>query len=85
MTYSLRVSNSFERDLRKLSASDRERVWTALEEIQKSPYSYKPLRGQLEGTRSARLGTLRIIYTVDEQQKHIILLHVGYRERVYEG
>ena len=40
--------------------------------------------GQLAGTRSARIGDLRIIYTVDEAEKRAILLHVGYRERVYE-
>ena len=84
MKYSLRVSNAFERKLRRLKPRDRERAWTIIDEIQRDPYSYRSLSGQLSGTRSARAGDLRIIYVIDEPEKRIILLHVGHRERVYE-
>jgi addiction module RelE/StbE family toxin len=84
LTYSVRVANSFQRDLRKLTHQDRDRVWKALEEISESPYSNKPLSGQLFGTRSARIGDLRILYIIEEGERRIILLHVGHRERVYE-
>jgi mRNA-degrading endonuclease RelE of RelBE toxin-antitoxin system len=33
---------------------------------------------------SARVGDIRLIYTVDENQELVILLYVGHRERVYE-
>lgn len=84
MKYRLRVSNSFERDLRKLGNLHKEKTWKLIEQIQASPYSYKRLTGQLMGTRSARSGDLRIIYAIDEHDKRVILLHVGQRERVYE-
>jgi mRNA interferase RelE/StbE len=84
LTYSVRVSNKFERDLRKLGRNDQDRVWKVLEEIQKEPYSYKPLGGQLSGMRSARVGDLRVLFTVEENEKRIVLLYVGHRERVYE-
>ena len=84
MSYGIRVSNTFERQLRKLRPRDRERVWTVIKEIQEAPYSYKQLTGQLTGTRSARKGELRILYAVDEDEKRVVLLYVGYRERVYE-
>ena len=84
MKYSLRVSNAFERQLRRLKPEDRERVWTVINEIQQAPHSYKPLGGQLSGTRSARTGDLRIIYALDESEKRVVLLHVGHRERAYE-
>jgi len=84
MKYSIRVSNAFERQLRRLRSQDRQRVWTVLDEIERDPHSYKPLSGQLSGTRSASAGDLRIIYAIDEVEKRVILLHVGHRERVYE-
>jgi len=55
-----------------------------LHEIEQSPHSYKALSGQLTGTHSARVGGLRIIYTIDENEKLIVLLSVGHRESVYE-
>gem|GEM_PF-4802972 len=54
MTYSVRVSNKFERGLRKLSRIDCERIWKLLEGIEADPNLYKPLSGQLSGMRSAR-------------------------------
>jgi mRNA-degrading endonuclease RelE of RelBE toxin-antitoxin system len=84
LKYALRVSNTFERQLRRLGRRDRERVWKAVHEIEASPYSYKPLGGQLAGTNSARVGNLRIVYAVDEPAKRVVLLYVGPRERVYE-
>jgi addiction module RelE/StbE family toxin len=84
MKYSLRVSNAFERQLRRLKPRDRERAWVIIEEIQQDPHVYKSLSGQLSGTRSARAGDLRIIYAVDETEKRVFLLQVGHRERVYE-
>ena len=84
MKYRLRVSNAFERELRRLKQVDRERTWGIIQQIQEAPYSHKALIRKFRGTISARLGNLRIIYTVNEREKRVILLHVGYRERVYE-
>jgi mRNA-degrading endonuclease RelE of RelBE toxin-antitoxin system len=84
LNYTLRISNSFERQLRRLSKADRERVWKLLHEIEQSPYSYKYLGGQLTGTHSARIGDLRVIFAIDERRKRVLLLYVGPRERVYE-
>ncbi len=53
--------------------------------MNKDPYSYKALGGQLAGTHSARTGGLRVIYAIDEKlKKPVILLYVGHRESVYE-
>jgi mRNA-degrading endonuclease RelE of RelBE toxin-antitoxin system len=81
----VRVSNKFERELRKLGRADQDRIWKLLEEIQEEPHSYKLLSGQLSGMRSARTGDLRLLFIIEEKEKRIVLLQVGYRERVYEG
>ena len=41
------------------------------------------LRGQLEGMWSARRGTYRILYRIDEELHEVIVLRVGHRRDVY--
>jgi len=53
------------------------------------PLSEKPyrlggaLRGQLAGLRSARRGSYRIIYRVDDRQDRIEIIHIDHRGGVY--
>ncbi|HSK06516.1 MAG TPA: type II toxin-antitoxin system RelE/ParE family toxin [Acidimicrobiia bacterium] len=42
-----------------------------------------PLRSELEGIRSARRGTYRVLYRVDEQNREIVVLRVGPRHGIY--
>lgn len=43
----------------------------------------KPLRNDLEGPRSARRGDYRVIYTVDDGNRRIEILHIAHRSDVY--
>ncbi|HEY7051655.1 MAG TPA: type II toxin-antitoxin system RelE/ParE family toxin [Mycobacterium sp.] len=43
----------------------------------------KPLRGQWVGLWSARRGTYRVIYRVDETRHRIQIVHIDHRTRVY--
>jgi len=42
-----------------------------------------PLRDELEGIWSARRGTYRVLYRIDEQRKEVIVLRVGHRKGIY--
>jgi mRNA-degrading endonuclease RelE of RelBE toxin-antitoxin system len=42
-----------------------------------------PLRGQLEGVWSARRGTYRVLYRVDDENREVIVLRVGHRRDIY--
>ena len=42
-----------------------------------------PLRGELEGIWSARRGTYRVLYRVDEDSREVIVLRVGHRRDIY--
>ena len=42
-----------------------------------------PLRGELEGIRSARRGTYRVPYRIDEENHEVIVLRVGHRRDIY--
>lgn len=42
-----------------------------------------PLRNELQGLWSARRGTYRILYRIDEERGQVIVLRVGHRRDVY--
>lgn len=42
-----------------------------------------PLRGEVEGVWSARRGTYRILYRIDEENREVIVLRIGHRDDVY--
>jgi mRNA-degrading endonuclease RelE of RelBE toxin-antitoxin system len=43
----------------------------------------KPLRGDLEGLHSARVGGYRVVYEIDEAAGNIDVLHIAHRADVY--
>jgi len=45
----------------------------------------KPLKGQLEGSYSARRGPYRIIYDIDDVKNRIEILRVDHRADVYRN
>ncbi len=52
--------------------------------MKSDPYLGKPLRGELSGKWSLRVGDYRVIYKIDEQEKILTLLNVGHRKAVYK-
>lgn len=56
---------------------------SAIRKLETNPYLGKPLRGELMGKRSLRVGDYRVIYAVDEDKKVVILFTVGHRKAVY--
>lgn len=43
----------------------------------------KPLRGELAGILSARRGTYRVLYRIDEDESLVTILRVGHRGDIY--
>ena len=41
------------------------------------------LRNELEGLWSARRGTYRVLYRIDEKNREVVILRVGHRRDVY--
>ncbi|MEX1249115.1 MAG: type II toxin-antitoxin system RelE/ParE family toxin [Acidimicrobiia bacterium] len=44
-----------------------------------------PLRGELEGIWSARRGTYRVLYRIDDINHEVVVLRVGHRRDVYRA
>lgn len=45
----------------------------------------KPLRSELEGTRSARRGDYRVLLHVDEAHRTIVILDINHRAHIYRA
>jgi len=69
--------------IRDLPPSTKHRVGDALREIADSPLAGKPLRDDLAGLRSYRLGGFRIVYQV--KGRLIQVVTVGPRRNVYSA
>ena len=81
----VRISARAEPDIarlpEKIAVACVEFIFGALAE---NPYRVgTELRGQLAGLRSARRGSYRIIYQVDEERHRIDVVHIDHRGDVY--
>ena len=82
----VRLSSHARKAYLKLARSDRRlfaRVDRALAQIGQDPLSGKPLAGPLEGHRSLRVGSIRIVYRVEEDPLAILVLDIAQRGGVY--
>ncbi len=43
----------------------------------------KPLRGDLAGIYSARRGTYRVLYRIDEAEREVVVLRIDHRRDAY--
>jgi len=84
MSYKLEAARRFEKDFRKLPFDIRRRIDSQVRILESQPYAGKRLRGGLEGSYSLRVGDYRIIYSVIESEKRVVLSTVGHRRTVYE-
>lgn len=83
MNYSIVATSNFRRGLKKLSDIDKQRLQRLIEEITADPYTFKELAGKFRQIRSTRFGDHRVIYSVNEIAKEILLLAVEQRGSVY--
>lgn len=85
MTYSIRIEKSAERFIRKLSAPDRMRVLKAIAKLPDEG-DIKQLKGQ--NSRDyfrLRVGSYRIIYTVDHGNLIVCVIDAGNRGQIYNS
>jgi len=61
----------------------RRRLDSAIRNLENNPYIGRPLRGELSGKRSLRIGDYRVIYVIDEDKNLVILYTVKHRKKVY--
>ncbi len=82
--YQVNFQSSVEKDLRKLSSENCDRLLTRIEELANDPLPVQSIRLKgTEGLYRIRVGDYRIIYEVDLPAKIILIHYVRHRREVY--
>ncbi|MFC1679592.1 type II toxin-antitoxin system RelE/ParE family toxin [Elusimicrobiota bacterium] len=85
--HKIELSRIAEKTYRWLYRRDRklfDRIDAALAALAEDPTLGKPLKGTLQGDRSHRVGSYRIIYTVAERKLIVYVLDIGHRQDIYK-
>ena len=86
MSYQLKFSSSFEKQLKKLHPKDAKRIVEEIKSLQADPFPKGKKVKNLVGVPNAwriRSGKVRAIYFVDETIKTIFIEDVAYRKDIY--
>ncbi|MCP4644372.1 MAG: type II toxin-antitoxin system RelE/ParE family toxin [bacterium] len=83
--YSVTITRSAEKELDKLPAEMFERVADAILELEEQPR--RPGCKKLRGTDDYRLrvGAYRVLYSIDDDARNVVVMGVGHRRDVYRG
>ena len=82
--YRVVLSRIAERDLQKVDKDNKPRIFAALFDLRKDPYSGKKLEGKFCECYSLRVGQYRIIYKIYKNQLSILVIRIGPRQGVYQ-
>ena len=77
------MTERFERDFWKLDSLLKQRLDSTIQSLENDPHLGKPLRGDLLGKWSLRIGEYRIIYTINDEFKMVTLYRVRHRKVAY--
>ena len=83
MTYQVIIKHSAEKELDALQANIHDRIVKRLLSLEENPRptGSKKLQGQ-ESYR-LRVGDYRVLYTIDDKTRQVVVLSVGHRREVY--
>ncbi|MBI2346666.1 MAG: type II toxin-antitoxin system RelE/ParE family toxin [Deltaproteobacteria bacterium] len=68
----------------RLTGKHQVQMASAFDVLQQDPHTGKPLRGDLKGYWSYRVGVYRMIYSIRYQEVLVDILRIQHRKEVYE-
>lgn len=84
--YTIVLNKKHHKAIGKLSRVDQARVYTNLKELEADPRppgkKMKRFYGIAHGYR-LRVGSVRVVYSVDDTSKRVFIVDVGYRGDIY--
>ena len=83
--YTIRIKRSAEKEMERLSQRTFGRVAQAILKLERNPRP--PGSKRLRGVQDYRLrvGQYRILYSVDDRERMVVVSAVGHRRDVYRG
>jgi len=86
MAYNLGISNHADRIFRKLAKKDKvqlEAINKKIKMILENPGHFKPLKGDMKGSRRVHFDPFVLVYEIDEGTKTVRILDYGHHDKVY--
>ena len=86
--YRLLLRKSVERTLRKLAKKDPKQIRTIqskLDEVRENPHRFKNLRAPLQHLRRVHIESFVLVYSIDEEQKAVIVEDYDHHDRIYRN
>ena len=83
MSYNVFLHPAVVKFLRKLPKDDVERIKSKLAELT-DPYSVKAVKLKSKDAFRSRVGGYRILYTIDDTKKVVVVFKIDKRERIYD-
>ena len=81
--FSIEISTSARKSIKKLSQKDQVLVFTVLETLKSNPTPPKSLKLRGRDGYRIRVGDLRIIYPVQRGKLIVLILDIGHRREIY--
>lgn len=86
--YDVKLSQNAESYYKRTGANTKERLERCFEDLEEEPKDWshprvKKLRGELSGLWRYRVGDLRVVYRVKDQQKVVDVVAIGPRGDIY--
>lgn len=81
--YTIKLTARAKKELKNISKRHKVAIGVVFEELKEYPRIGKPLKRDLIGRFSVRVGVYRIIYTVNEIDKIIYIITDGHRSTIY--
>ena len=84
MIYKIKNLGTFKKDYKIQTVDMKQRIKEKIEILKTNPYYFKALHGPLKGKYSVRMGKCRLIYTINEKEKTVVLFCILKRAKVYD-
>ena len=88
MKYRIKLGRRASSYLRRCEEDKKRALGVLIDQIALNPYNPDlsiPMQGEFEGTRRARLGSLRILFLVDDEVHIVDVTDIGPPGDVYKG
>ena len=86
MSYRVILSSQAHRDLDRFYGEVHKRLLSAIKQLSENPRpnDCRKMQGTVNEWR-IRVGEYRIIYTIDDSERKILVIRMGHRQNVYEA
>ena len=87
MNYSLDISAEADKKFKELQSKNKKQLDTIEKKIQQilqNPYHFKPLRGDMHGSRRVHIDkSFVLIYEIDEKNNIVRILDYDHHDKIY--